>query len=197
MIRQTEQMISLRQPRVPVKPPASTTNALHTMQANQPGSRVERALRRALWSAGERGFRVQSRLPGKPDVVFPTARRAIFVHGCFWHRCARCAPPVPKRNREFWAHKFSTTVRRDASLGVTRELRRKACPREACLFFGNGPRVVILSRAESGERCSAALVVILRGAGWKEGGGEPEESQASSEGDQCARSTSGPQPRSF
>ena len=122
MIRQTEQMISLRQPRVPVKPPASTTNALHTMQANQPGSRVERALRRALWSAGERGFRVQSRLPGKPDVVFPTARRAIFVHGCFWHRCARCAPPVPKRNREFWAHKFSTTVRRDAK--VARALRR-------------------------------------------------------------------------
>jgi DNA mismatch endonuclease (patch repair protein) len=48
----------------------------------------------------------------RPDVVFTRARVAVFVDGCFWHRC-----PVhgtsPKANAEFWANKLDTNVQRD------------------------------------------------------------------------------------
>lgn len=108
-----EQMVSLIGLPRGVKPQASSLNALRTMQANRATSNVERRLRRALWAAGARGFRVRSNLPGHPDIVFPKWRCAIFVHGCFWHRCARCSPSLPKANREFWANKFAETQARD------------------------------------------------------------------------------------
>lgn len=108
-----EQMVSLAKSVRGVKPPASSLNALHTMQANRATSNVERSLRKALWAAGARGFRVRSKLPGHPDIVFPKLRRAIFVHGCFWHRCGRCSLSLPKANREFWANKFAETQARD------------------------------------------------------------------------------------
>jgi DNA mismatch endonuclease, patch repair protein len=100
-------------PTIP-KPAASSYNAFRTMQANQPGSRVEQALRHRLWRAGLR-YRVHSSLPGRPDAVFARARVALFVHGCFWHGCDRCALPRPSANREFWAAKLAATQRRDAA----------------------------------------------------------------------------------
>jgi DNA mismatch endonuclease (patch repair protein) len=45
----------------------------------------ELALRRALWAAGVRGWRLHRRLPGKPDVVWIGRRVAVFVDGAFWH----------------------------------------------------------------------------------------------------------------
>lgn len=38
---------------------------------------------------------------------------AIFVNGCFWHRCPHCDPPHPAANREFWAEKFAANQERD------------------------------------------------------------------------------------
>jgi len=35
------------------------------------------------------------------------------VHGCFWHRCPHCAPPIPKANRDYWLAKFEDNVARD------------------------------------------------------------------------------------
>lgn len=47
----------------------------------------------------------------------------MFVHGCFWHRHARCtACTTPKRNAEFWGQKFDRNVERDAQ--KVRQLRR-------------------------------------------------------------------------
>ena len=45
----------------------------------------EVALRRALWAAGVRGWRLHQRLPGKPDLVWRSRRLAVFVDGAFWH----------------------------------------------------------------------------------------------------------------
>jgi DNA mismatch endonuclease (patch repair protein) len=45
----------------------------------------EVALRRALWAAGVRGWRVHPRVPGRPDLAFVGARVAVFVDGAFWH----------------------------------------------------------------------------------------------------------------
>ena len=54
-------------------------------------------------------------LPGKPDLVFPKHRLAVFVHGCFWHRHPGCArASMPSTRAEFWRAKFDANVARDA-----------------------------------------------------------------------------------
>ena len=52
-------------------------------------------------------------LPGKPDLVFPARRKAIFVHGCFWHSHACKTGLVPKTNRDFWLPKLLRNKERD------------------------------------------------------------------------------------
>jgi DNA mismatch endonuclease (patch repair protein) len=54
-------------------------------------------------------------LPGKPDLVFRSKRKAIFVHGCFWHAHSGCKrATTPQSNAEFWATKLKRNVERDA-----------------------------------------------------------------------------------
>ena len=76
-------------------------------------TRPELAARRELWRRGFR-YRVNVRkLPGTPDIVLPKYRTAIFVNGCFWHRCPRCNPSTPRKNTEYWTAKFTRNVERD------------------------------------------------------------------------------------
>jgi DNA mismatch endonuclease (patch repair protein) len=74
----------------------------------------ELLVRRSLHAMGMR-FRLQRRdLPGKPDIVLPRHRVALFVHGCFWHQHQDCsAGRLPKSNQEFWAKKLSGNASRD------------------------------------------------------------------------------------
>lgn len=75
----------------------------------------ELLLRKALWRVGLRGYRVHwAKAPGKPDICYPSRRLAIFVHGCFWHRCPYCQPSLPKSNTAFWQQKFAANLARDA-----------------------------------------------------------------------------------
>lgn len=97
------------------RPAASSVNALHTMQANRATSGLEVRFRKALWAEGVRGYRLKRRLPGRPDLVFSRLKLAVFVHGCFWHRCGACDLPWPKANAEFWATKLKENVARDAA----------------------------------------------------------------------------------
>ena len=54
-------------------------------------------------------------LPGTPDIVFPDRRKAIFVHGCFWHgHDCKAGRPRPKSNQEYWSQKLAENLRRDA-----------------------------------------------------------------------------------
>jgi DNA mismatch endonuclease (patch repair protein) len=71
-------------------------------------------VRKALHRAGLR-FRLHSRnLPGRPDIVLPRLKIAIFVHGCFWHRHEGCKlSSDPKTRVEFWRSKFDANVARD------------------------------------------------------------------------------------
>jgi DNA mismatch endonuclease (patch repair protein) len=39
---------------------------------------------------------------------------AVFVNGCYWHRCPHCRPPLPKSHPEFWSAKFAANQERDA-----------------------------------------------------------------------------------
>jgi DNA mismatch endonuclease, patch repair protein len=56
---------------------------------------------------------IKSELPGSPDLVFSRKKLAVFLHGCFWHRCPQCNYELPTRNREFWAAKFERNRVRD------------------------------------------------------------------------------------
>lgn len=78
-------------------------------------TRPEVALRSCLHRSGFR-FRIHSRdLPGRPDIVLPRFRAAVFVHGCFWHRHSGCRfATVPATRPEFWAAKFAGNVERDS-----------------------------------------------------------------------------------
>ncbi|WP_307351798.1 very short patch repair endonuclease [Caulobacter ginsengisoli] len=80
------------------------------------GSRAERLVRSTVHRLGYR-FRLHAKkLPGTPDLVFPVRRKAIFVHGCFWHRHpdpdCRLAR-LPKSRHEFWLPKLEGNRARD------------------------------------------------------------------------------------
>ena len=87
------------------------------MMANIRGrdTKPEMLVRRMLHGAGYR-FRLHGRLmPGRPDIVLPKHRVAIFVHGCFWHRHEGCRfSTTPATRPEFWRDKFASNVERDA-----------------------------------------------------------------------------------
>lgn len=71
-------------------------------------------LRKALWAEGVRGYRLNwKKAPGRPDICFPGRKIAIFVNGCFWHRCPSCNPRLPKTHGKFWKAKFERNVERD------------------------------------------------------------------------------------
>lgn len=71
----------------------------------------ELALRRGLWAAGVRGYRLRPSLPGRPDITFIGKKVAVFVDGCFWHGCPKCYK-APASHAEFWRRKLKETQRR-------------------------------------------------------------------------------------
>ena len=81
---------------------------------------TESALIALMKSANISGWRRNYPLCGKPDIVFPKARLAVFVDGCFWHGCPLHGQ-IPKTNKAFWRNKISSNIRRDKS--VARYLR--------------------------------------------------------------------------
>lgn len=83
------------------------------MRANRNVSGAELRFGRDLWAAGARGYRRGSGLPGRPDFAFTAIQMAVFVHGCYWHKCPSCALPQPRANAEFWREKFQRNVERD------------------------------------------------------------------------------------
>lgn len=84
------------------------------MQGNKRcDTKPELLVRARLRAAGLTGYRLQWKVPGHPDVAWPGKRVALFINGCFWHRCPRCQPRVPKTNVEYWVLKFERNVARD------------------------------------------------------------------------------------
>jgi DNA mismatch endonuclease (patch repair protein) len=79
------------------------------------GTGPEMTVRRLAHSLGMRFRLHKANLPGRPDLVFPRYRTAVFVHGCFWHRHEGCGKAtMPKSRVEYWEGKFRTNVERDA-----------------------------------------------------------------------------------
>ncbi|MHA6820120.1 very short patch repair endonuclease [Ralstonia pseudosolanacearum] len=105
----------------------------------------EMIVRRTLWAAGLRYRLHDKRLPGKPDLVFPSQHTAVFVHGCFWHCHEGCRNfRIPKTRAEWWAAKLMRNKARDA------EVRAKL---EAA-----GWRVMVIWECEVAEKGRLAAV---------------------------------------
>lgn len=103
----------IRDGRAPI-PKSETTSKV--MSANVPkDTKPELVLRRSLRKIGLSGYRLHwKKASGRPDIAYPGRKIAIFVNGCFWHRCPHCNLPIPKSNTEFWLKKFERNKERDA-----------------------------------------------------------------------------------
>ena len=80
-------------------------------------TKPEMTVRRLVYSLGYR-YRLHSKdLPGKPDLSFRSRKKALFVHGCFWHRhnCTK-GRSMPQTNVAAWDRKFTRTMQRDARI---------------------------------------------------------------------------------
>lgn len=160
-----------------------------SMQGNKRrDTKPELLVRQRLRAAGLTGYRLDwGKAPGRPDIAFPGRKIAIFVNGCYWHRCPHCNPSMPSKNVEFWEAKFRRNVERDAralaeleELGWCTitiwecELKRERIDEtmervietilEASARTGKGARAVVTAHGESGPRQGVAEPVTEAGS---------------------------------
>lgn len=114
-------------------------------------TKPELSVRRYLHARGLR-YRLHAKgLPGKPDIVFPSRRIALFVHGCFWHGHTGCKrATIPATRSEFWTAKIGATKERDINAAARLEAA--------------GWTVVTLWQCEISEQSLQALYATLAGA---------------------------------
>jgi DNA mismatch endonuclease (patch repair protein) len=94
--------------------PEKRSNIMRGAKAKN--TKPELRVRRMLHHLGYRYRLHHKGLPGKPDVVFPGRKKAIFVHGCFWHQHEDEGCPIvrrPESNTAYWNEKFERNVARD------------------------------------------------------------------------------------
>jgi DNA mismatch endonuclease (patch repair protein) len=85
-------------------------------------TKPEELVRKYLFSRGLRYRKNDKRYPGKPDMVFPKYRTAVFVNGCFWHCHDGCTDFVmPKSRVDYWKPKLERNRERDAANTVALE----------------------------------------------------------------------------
>ena len=76
-------------------------------------TKPELVVRRLLHGLGYRYLLHDRRLPGTPDLVFPSRKKVVMVHGCFWHGHSCPRGFRPSSNVAFWAKKIDGNKRRD------------------------------------------------------------------------------------
>ena len=111
----------------------------------------ELVVRRILFGLGYR-YRLNAKtLPGRPDIVFPGRKRAIFVHGCFWHGHGCNKGRAPKSRLEYWEPKLRSNGERDTAQRHSLEAL--------------GWHVLTVWQCETGDReaLTARLVSFLEG----------------------------------
>jgi len=102
----------IRDGRAPIPVSEKTSRTMSAIKAKNTKPEID--LRKALRKARMAGYRLHwAKAPGRPDIAYPGKKLAIFVHGCFWHRCPYCGPTSPKTHKEFWTEKFRKNQERD------------------------------------------------------------------------------------
>lgn len=109
----SDKRIYIRDKRSPIPSSEVTSRVMSSIKAKN--TKPEMILRKLLWKSGLRGYRLHWKgVEGRPDIAYPGKKIAIFINGCYWHRCPKCDLPIPKTNADFWKTKFSRNVARDA-----------------------------------------------------------------------------------
>lgn len=102
----------IRDKRSPIPSSELASKVMSSIRAKN--TKPEVIFRKLLWYNGIRGYRLHwKKVEGKPDIAFAGKKIAIFINGCYWHRCPKCDLPLPKSNTEFWKKKFERNVNRD------------------------------------------------------------------------------------
>lgn len=92
--------------------PAERSRQMATVKSKN--TKPELIVRKLVFSLGYRYRLHAKRLPGKPDIFFTGRKKAIFVHGCFWHRHPKChLARLPKSKLDFWLPKLDGNKKRD------------------------------------------------------------------------------------
>ena len=137
-----------------VKTPKARTAAVrNVMKANRGvDTKPELRLRSQIHKSGLRyaiDVRPESDINRRADLVFRSAKVAVFVHGCFWHGCPK-HHKLPKSNKKYWAQKVRRNRERDQE---TQRLLRK-----------RGWKVLAFWEHQNSEACFQVVVdsVLLR-----------------------------------
>jgi DNA mismatch endonuclease (patch repair protein) len=102
----------IRDGRAPIPKEKLTSEIMSRIRAKN--TKPELLLRKALRRIGLKQFKLHDKkLPGRADISFPKNKLAIFVNGCYWHRCPKCKPAMPKTHIKFWGDKFKRNKVRD------------------------------------------------------------------------------------
>lgn len=102
----------IRDGRAPIPEKEITSEIMSSIRARN--TKPEIILRKTLCNTGLSGYRLHwKKAPGRPDICYPGKRIAIFINGCFWHRCPHCNLPMPKTHTHFWKDKFTKNIERD------------------------------------------------------------------------------------
>ena len=83
-------------------------------QVKSGNTKPEMAVRKLIWSKGYR-YRIGHGLFGKPDMVFPSYKIAVFIDGCFWHACPKHCR-MPSSNTHYWERKILGNQKRDKKI---------------------------------------------------------------------------------
>lgn len=95
----------------------------HLAKVKSKGTKPERMIAAVLMKLGAKFDRNVASIPGSPDIVIRGVKKAIFVHGCFWHRHGCKKSSTPKTNLNYWIPKFARNVQRDRK--VLAQLKRR------------------------------------------------------------------------
>lgn len=109
------QQLKIMPPVAPKPVPADRARSENMRAIKSKDTRPELAARKLIHAMGYRFRLHRTDMPGKPDLVFPSRRKVILVHGCFWHGhdCPR-GSVAPKRNADYWRQKIARNIARDA-----------------------------------------------------------------------------------
>lgn len=94
---------------------SSSVRSYNMSRIRSKNTKPEELVRKYLFSRGLRYRKNDKRYPGKPDMIFPKYRTAIFINGCFWHSHDGCPSFVmPKSHLDYWEPKLERNKQRDA-----------------------------------------------------------------------------------
>ena len=100
--------------KIPNDPEPTPERRANMARVGQKDTKPEWIVRRLLHGLGYRYRLHRKDIPGTPDICFIGRKKAIFVHGCFWHRHEGChRTTTPKTRTSFWKKKFRVNVARD------------------------------------------------------------------------------------